>query len=63
MLTPVRRSQLDFKTFDSLVAAPGRHGPERRALPGNRKEVELSAGRHTFEYYHAASGPSAMRTP
>ncbi|MDD4269355.1 MAG: PKD domain-containing protein [Pirellulales bacterium] len=42
-----------------VVAAPGRHGPERRALPGNRKEVELSAGRHTFEYYHAASGPSA----
>ncbi len=42
-----------------VVAAPGRHGPERRALPGNRKEVQLSAGQHTFEYYHAASGPSA----
>lgn len=42
-----------------VVAAPGRHGPERRALPGNRKEVELTAGQHTFEYYHAASGPSA----
>ncbi len=43
-----------------IVAAPGRHGPEPHAKPGNRNEVELQAGAHKFEYYHAASGPSTM---
>lgn len=41
------------------VAAPGRHGPEHRARPGSRQDVQLSAGTHKFEYYHACadSGP------
>jgi len=43
-----------------VVAAPGRHRPIRRARPGSRKDIQLSAGAHKFEYYHAASGPVAM---
>ncbi len=43
-----------------VVSAPGRHGPERQAMPGNRKDIELNPGGHKFEYYHAASGPNAM---
>ena len=42
------------------AAAPGYHGPIYQAKPKNRRDVELSAGTHTFEYYHAASGPNAM---
>jgi len=43
-----------------VVAAPGRHGPRRRALRGSRKDVQLSAGDHKFDYYHAATGSSAV---
>ena len=43
-----------------VVSAPGRHGPERRARPGSRNDIQLDQGAHKFEYYHAASGPSAM---
>jgi len=43
-----------------VVSAPGRHRPMRRARRGSRKDVELSAGRHKFEYYHAATSPTAM---
>jgi PKD repeat protein len=43
-----------------VVDAPGRHPPLRRATRGTRKDVQLSAGAHKFEYYHAASGPAAM---
>lgn len=43
-----------------VAAAPGRHGPRRRARPGSRHDVRLSAGEHKFEYYHAAAGPNAM---
>ena len=43
-----------------VVDAPGRHRPERRAKTGSRKDVQLTAGAHKFEYYHAASGPEAM---
>ncbi len=43
-----------------VVSAPGRHGPEHRAKPGNRKDIQLDQGPHKFEYYHAASGPNAM---
>ncbi len=43
-----------------VVDAPGRHPPMRRAERGTRKDVQLSAGAHKFEYYHAASGPAAM---
>ncbi len=43
-----------------VVAAPGRHRPQRRAKPDKRKDVRLEAGEHQFEYYHAASGPQAM---
>ncbi|MHC4403148.1 MAG: PKD domain-containing protein [Planctomycetota bacterium] len=43
-----------------VVDAPGRHGPLRRATRGTRKDVQLSAGAHKFEYYHAAVGPAAM---
>lgn len=42
-----------------VAAAPGRHGPMARAWRGSRHDVELSAGRHRFEYYHAAGGPHA----
>lgn len=46
---------------DKLVAsAPGRHGPMRRVKPEDRHDVRLSAGPHKFEYYHAASSPTAM---
>ena len=40
-----------------VTSAPGYHGPMRRVRPGSRHDVELSAGRHQFEYDHAASGP------
>jgi tetratricopeptide (TPR) repeat protein len=43
-----------------VVDAPGRHGPMRRARRGSRKDIQLSAGAHKFEYYHAASGPATM---
>jgi PKD repeat protein len=42
------------------AAAPGYHGPMHLAKPKNRRDVELSAGTHTFGYYHAAAGPNAM---
>ena len=46
---------------DKLVtSAPGRHGPLRRARPGSRHDVRLSAGLHKFEYYHAAASPNAV---
>jgi TolA-binding protein len=40
-----------------VVAAPGRHGPIGDARL--RGEVKLTAGRHEFEYLHAAAGPEA----
>lgn len=43
-----------------VVDSPGRHGPMRTARRGSRKDVQLSAGTHKFEYYHAASGPATM---
>ena len=51
-----------FLLIDDKVvqSAPGRHGPLRRATRGTRKDVQLSAGSHKFEFYHAASGPEAM---
>jgi PKD repeat protein len=42
-----------------VVEAPGRHGPLRRATRGTRKDIQLAAGPHKFEYYHAATGPQA----
>jgi len=45
---------------DKLVAEePGVHRPRHNAPPGSRKDVNLSAGAHKFEYYHAATGPEA----
>ena len=43
-----------------IVNAPGMHHPQYQALRGSRSDVQLSAGGHSFEYYHAASSPSAM---
>lgn len=43
-----------------VVSAPGRHGPQRHAVRGIRKDLQLSAGRHQFEYYHAAAGNNAV---
>jgi TolA-binding protein len=43
-----------------VVSAPGRHGPVRRAFRGSRQDIQLSAGAHKFEYYHAAAGTNAM---
>jgi hypothetical protein len=40
-----------------IVSAPGHHGPVGDARI--RGQVELSAGRHRFEYLHAAAGPDA----
>jgi len=31
-----------------------------RALRGSRKDIQLTAGAHKFEYYHAATGPEAI---
>jgi TolA-binding protein len=43
-----------------VVDAPGVHGPTWDTHPGTRKDIQLSAGRHKFEYYHAATGSEAM---
>jgi len=43
-----------------VVEAPGRHRPQRWATYGTRRDIQLRAGRHKFEYYHAATGPEAM---
>ena len=43
-----------------VASAPGRHGPRRRATRGSRHDVQLTAGEHKFEYYHAAAGPNAV---
>lgn len=43
-----------------VISAPGRHGPQRRAKRGTRKDIRLEQGPHRFEYYHAASGPNAI---
>ncbi len=43
-----------------VVSAPGRHGPLRQARPALGKTRQLSAGRHKFEYYHAAAGTNAI---
>jgi hypothetical protein len=43
-----------------VASAPGRHGPMYQARPGSRHDVQLSAGPHKFEYYHAAAGPRAI---
>jgi TolA-binding protein/chitodextrinase len=45
-----------------VVEAPGAHGPTYDTHPGTRKDIQLSAGRHKFEYYHAAAGSDAMMT-
>lgn len=46
---------------DKVVAAePGVHRPRHQATPGSRKDIQLTAGPHNFEYYHAATGPAAM---
>ena len=45
-----------------VVDAPGVHGPTWDTHPGTRKDIQLSAGRHKFEYYHAATGSEAMMT-
>lgn len=45
-----------------VVSHPGVHGPHHQARPGLRKEVQLSAGAHKFDYYHAATGDSAIMT-
>lgn len=43
-----------------VVSAPGVHRPQSRAKPGMRKDIQLKAGGHKFEYYHAATTPKAM---
>jgi len=43
-----------------VVDAPGRHPPMYQATRGTRKDIQLTAGAHKFEYYHAATGPTAM---
>ncbi len=43
-----------------VVSHPGRHRPQRQAKPGLRKDIQLSAGAHKFDYYHLAMGPDAI---
>jgi predicted negative regulator of RcsB-dependent stress response len=43
-----------------VASHPGIHGPMWDARPGTRKDIQLSAGTHEFDYYHAASGPAAI---
>lgn len=43
-----------------VVAAPGHHGPIGQARPETLGTVQLAAGPHLFEYYHAAAGPQAV---
>jgi TolA-binding protein len=43
-----------------VAAAPGRHGPLRFAIRNVRQDVQLTAGLHKFEYYHAAAGSDAI---
>ena len=43
-----------------VVSAPGHHGPVHQAFRGSRQDIQLSAGPHKFEYYHAAAGQNAM---
>ncbi|MBN1395070.1 MAG: PKD domain-containing protein [Pirellulales bacterium] len=43
-----------------VASALGRHGLRRRAVPGSRHDVRLTAGEHEFEFYHAAAGPDAV---
>lgn len=41
----------------TVVAAPGRHGPAGQARI--KGQIKLTAGPHQFDYWHAASGPAA----
>jgi TolA-binding protein len=43
-----------------VASAPGRHGPLRFAFRDVRQDVQLTAGLHKFEYYHAAAGPDTI---
>lgn len=43
-----------------VVSAPGQHRAIHLARPGSRQDVQLSAGAHKFDYYHAAAGPEAV---
>lgn len=43
-----------------VTSAPGRHGPLRFAVRNVRQDLQLSAGLHKFEYYHAAAGSDAI---
>lgn len=43
-----------------IAEAPGRHPPEYRARPDLRKDVNLTAGPHRFEYYHVATSENGL---
>ena len=43
-----------------VASAPGYHGPMYHVRPGSRHDLQLSAGRHRFQYDHAAGGPNAI---
>lgn len=43
-----------------VVSQPGRHRPERWARPEMRKDIQLTAGAHRFEYYHVATTAQGM---
>lgn len=45
-----------------VVSAPGRHGPLYQARPELGKTTQLLAGKHKFEYYHAAAGTDTVMT-
>jgi len=55
-------SDCSFLLIDGrpIVAAPGSHTPEYRALPEKRRDVRLAAGLHRFEYYHATARPKTL---
>jgi PKD repeat protein len=43
-----------------VASAPGKHPPLHEARPDARTDIELTAGAHAVEFYHAAASSAAM---
>ncbi|MEE8451354.1 MAG: PKD domain-containing protein [Thermoguttaceae bacterium] len=55
----VSARDVGFLLIDGKEVAAAQ-GPKSRATPADRKMVRLLAGRHSFEYYHAAAGAGTL---